>query len=469
MFENISDKFSNVFQKIRGRGKITESDLKSSLRDVRLALLDADVNYKVVKDFIFTVNQKALGKDILKSLTPDQHIIKIVNDELTELMGGESRGLELGGRPPWPIMLVGLQGSGKTTTAGKLALYLRKQGRSPYLVPADVARPAAIIQLTKLGEDLGVPVFPSTTEMTPVDIAGKALSAAGSAGCDTVIIDTAGRLSIDQQLMSELGEIKSVTRSVEVLLVADAMTGQEAVNIANDFNKKLDITGVILSKMEGDARGGAAMSIREITGKPIKFLGTGEKSDALEVFHPERMASLILGMGDVLSLIEKAQEVIDEKEAEKLARGLAKGRFTLDDFRNQMRNMRRMGSIEAILGMIPGLGKLKQLKNATPDTAEMTKITAIIDSMTVGERLDHTIIDSGRRRRIANGSGTTVADVNLLLKNFTEVLKIFRQTSRSGGLSALAGRVMGAMAPGGPAGPGRPQGGKGGGRGRGRR
>ncbi|MDR1051211.1 MAG: signal recognition particle protein [Deltaproteobacteria bacterium] len=469
MFENISDKFSNVFQKIRGRGKITESDLKSSLRDVRLALLDADVNYKVVKDFIFTVNQKALGKDILKSLTPDQHIIKIVNDELTELMGGESRGLELGGRPPWPIMLVGLQGSGKTTTAGKLALYLRKQGRSPYLVPADVARPAAIIQLTKLGEDLGVPVFPSTTEMTPVDIAEKALSAAGSAGCDTVIIDTAGRLSIDQQLMSELGEIKSVTRSVEVLLVADAMTGQEAVNIANDFNKKLDITGVILSKMEGDARGGAAMSIREITGKPIKFLGTGEKSDALEVFHPERMASLILGMGDVLSLIEKAQEVIDEKEAEKLALGLAKGRFTLDDFRNQMRNMRRMGSIDAILGMIPGLGKLRQLKNATPDTAEMTKITAIIDSMTVGERLDHTIIDSGRRRRIANGSGTTVADVNLLLKNFAEVLKIFRQTSRAGGMHALVGRVMGAMAPGAPAGPGRPQGGKGGGRGRGRR
>jgi signal recognition particle subunit SRP54 len=342
-------------------------------------------------------------------------------------------------------MLVGLQGSGKTTTAGKLALYLKKNGHHPYLVPADVARPAAIIQLTKLGQDLGVPVYPSTTEMTPVSIAQKSLAAAGEAGCDVILLDTAGRLSIDQALMTELSEIKSVTRSVEVLLVADAMTGQESVNIATDFNKRLNLTGVILTKMEGDARGGAAMSIRAVTDTPLKFIGVGEKLDALEPFHPERMASLILGMGDVLSLIEKAQEVITKEEADRLTNSVLKGNFTLDDFRKQMKNISKLGSMEAILGMIPGLGKLKQLKNSAPNPKEMAKITAIIDSMTLAERRNHTIIDNSRRRRIAKGSGTSINDVSQLLKNFNEVQKVFKISTKAGGMDALRRHFLGSV------------------------
>jgi signal recognition particle subunit SRP54 len=437
MFEKLTDKLSNAFSRLRGRGRLTEADLKEAFREVRLALLEADVNYKVVKEFLYTVNSKALGQEILKSLTPAQQVVKIVYDELAAMMGGAFEGLSLTGAPPWPIMLVGLQGSGKTTTAGKLALHLKKQGRNPYLVPADVARPAAILQLTRLGEELGVPVFPSTVDQRPVDIAKAALSAAGPAGADTIIIDTAGRLSIDDELMTELQAIKEATRSVEVLLVADAMTGQEAVNIASEFNRRLDLSGVILSKMEGDARGGAAMSIRAVTDKPLKFLGTGERLEALEPFHPDRLASLILGMGDVLSLIEKAQEVMDQEEAEAMAGRLVDGRFTLDDFRDQMVKMRKMGSVESILSMVPGLGKLKKLREAVPDERQMGRITAIIDSMTFEERQNRVAIDASRRRRIANGSGSTVNEVNQLLKNFAESTKMIRQATKVGGLDAM--------------------------------
>ncbi|MDR0355555.1 MAG: signal recognition particle protein [Deltaproteobacteria bacterium] len=439
MFEKITEKFSDVFSRLSGRVKITESDLKETLKEVRLALLEADVNYKVVKDFLNSVSQKALGREVSKNVATGQQIIKIVYDELTELMGGAEEGLNISsGRPPFPIMLVGLQGSGKTTTAGKLALHLRNKGRKPYLVPADVARPAAILQLTKLGNDLGVPVFPSTTDMTPVSIASQALAAAGQAGADVILIDTAGRLSIDQALMEELGEIKKVTRSVEVLLVADAMTGQEAVNIANDFNKRLELTGVVLTKMEGDARGGAAMSIREVTDTPIKFIGVGEKLEALETFHPDRMASLILGMGDVLSLMEKAQDVMDPEDANRL---LQNG-FTLDDFRKHIKAIQKIGTMESILGMIPGLGKLKKLKEAQPDPNELVKVTAIIDSMTLEERNKPAIIDSGRRRRIAQGSGTAVTDVNKVLKGFSEFNKLIKQSKRMGGIEALARRFL---------------------------
>ena len=435
MFERLSDKLSSALSKLRGKGKISQEDLKISLREVRLALLEADVNFKVVKDFLAKVEEKALGQEVETSLTPGQQIVKIVYDELTQMMGGEAKGLELVGKPP-VIMLVGLQGSGKTTTAGKLALYLKKQGHRPYLVPADVNRPAAITQLTRLGEDLEVPVYPSTTEMNPVEIAKNSLSAAGSAGCDVVLIDTAGRLSIDQPLMEELSRIKDVTRAGEILLVADAMTGQEAVNIAEAFNERLNLSGVILSKMEGDARGGAAMSIRAVTGKPLKFVGIGEKSDALEVFHPDRVASMILGMGDVLSLIEKAQEAVDEKEAREMAKKLQKGEFTLDDFKKQLSQIKSMGSLESILSMIPGFGKMKKMREAQPDEGELKKIEAIIDSMTKAERANHLMIDASRRKRIAKGSGRTVADVNQLLKNFTETKKMMQRFTK-GGMGAL--------------------------------
>jgi signal recognition particle subunit SRP54 len=442
MFDKLSEKLTQVFQKLTGRGRLSEGDLNEAMREVRRALLEADVNYKVVKDFLATVTEKALGQEILKSLSPGQQVIKIVNDELTAMMGGGHTGLDFSGRPPWPIMLVGLQGSGKTTTAGKLALYLKKQGKNPYLVPADVARPAAIIQLTRLGQELNVPVYPSTVEMRPVDIAKAALSAAGGAGADTVIIDTAGRLSIDQELMTELADIKAATLSREILLVADAMTGQEAVTIASDFNRFLDLSGVILSKMEGDARGGAAMSIRAVIDKPLKFIGVGEKLEALEPFHPDRIASLILGMGDVLTLIEKAQEQVDEEEAEKLAKKLEKGDFNLEDFRKQMVNLKKIGSVESILGMMPGLGRLKKMSQAQPSQKELTKLEAIINSMTFRERREAHIIDASRRRRIAMGSGTTVADVNKLLRNYGDMKKLIRNFNRGGFLDAIKSKLL---------------------------
>ncbi|MDR2935111.1 MAG: signal recognition particle protein [Candidatus Adiutrix sp.] len=432
MFDRLSDKLSAVFQKLAGRGKISEADLKSTLREVRLALLEADVNYKVVKDFLQAVETRALGAEILASLTAPQQVLKIVYEELRDLMGGSASGLDLGGRPPAPILLVGLQGSGKTTTAAKLAWHLKKGGRKPYLVPADVRRPAAILQLTRLGQEAEVPVFPSAQDMNPVDIAARALAAAAGEGRDVVIIDTAGRLTVDEELMAELGRLKAAVTPREILLVADAMTGQEAVTIAEAFNARLNLTGVILSKMEGDARGGAAMSIRAVVDRPLKFVGTGEKIDALDIFHPNRAASTILGLGDLESLIDKAREALDEEEARALARKMQKGEFTLADFQAQIRQIRNMGSLENLMGMIPGLGKLKKLKEARPDESELRKIEAIINSMTLGERANHLIIDAGRRRRIAKGSGTTVADVNQLLKNFAETRKMMQRFTKGG-------------------------------------
>lgn len=432
MFDRLADKLSDAFQRLRGRGKLTESDLKDALREIRLALLEADVNYKVVKDFLEAVRQRAVGREVMASLTPGQQVVKIVYEELTLLMGGQVQGLSLTGRSPWPVMLVGLQGSGKTTTCGKLALWLKKQGRRPFLVPADVNRPAAITQLTRLAEEVGVPVYPSVASQDPVEIAAKAMAEAGPRGCDVVLIDTAGRLAIDEPLMEELARIKAAVSPPEILFVADSMTGQEAVNIAQAFDRRLDLTGVVLTKTEGDARGGAAMSIKAVTGKPLKFMGVGEKLEALEPFHPDRVASLILGMGDVLSLIEKAQETVDAEEALKLAGKIKKGDFTLEDFRSQLNQLNKMGSLESILGLIPGLGKLKKLREAPPDAGEMKKIQAIIDSMTIEERRDHTILDASRRRRIARGSGSTVADVNQMIKNFVETKKMMRKFTKSG-------------------------------------
>jgi signal recognition particle subunit SRP54 len=436
VFDNLSEKLGETFRKLKGRGKLSEENIKEGLREVRLALLEADVNYKVVKDLIARIRERAVGQEVMASLTPGQQVVKIVNDELTEVMGGTFQHLDFSGRSPWTIMLVGLQGSGKTTTAGKLALYLKGQGKKPLLVPADVYRPAAIDQLTRLAEQVDVPVFPSTSHMDPVDIAAQAYQSAGERGCDTVILDTAGRLHIDETLMEELQSIKTRVRPNEILFVADAMTGQEAVNVASSFNERLDLTGVVLTKMEGDARGGAALSIKSVVERPLKFVGVGEKLDALEPFHPDRVASRILGMGDVLSLIEKAQETVDEKSALELARKLKRNEFTLEDFHKQIRQLKKMGSLESILGMIPGLGKLKKLKGMQPDEKELKKVEAIISSMTFEERHDHTILNASRRRRIARGSGTSVADVNALVKNFVQTKKMMKKFAK-GGLPSL--------------------------------
>jgi signal recognition particle subunit SRP54 len=432
MFESLSDKLDAVFKKLKGHGKLTEKNIEEGLKEVRLALLEADVHYRVAKDFIARVRERALGQTVLASLTPGQQVIKIVNEELTELMGSRQENLNLSGPSPVSVMLVGLQGSGKTTTAAKLAIFLRKQARKPYLVPADVYRPAAIDQLTKLGEQLGVPVFSSSTDMDPVEICREAQTTAHRIGCDTLLLDTAGRLHIDTELMDELRRIKAAVKPADILLVADAMTGQDAVNIAKSFDESLDIGGVVLTKMDGDARGGAALSIKSITGKPIKFIGVGEKLNALEPFHPDRLASNILGMGDVLTLIEKAQEAVDEKTAAELEKKLRKNQFTLDDFRDQMTQIRKMGSMGDILKMIPGMGKLKQLKNLEVDEKEFVRIEAIINSMTPRERRQHMIINGSRRRRIATGSGTRVQDVNQLLKNYTQLLKMLKKMNKGG-------------------------------------
>ncbi|MBW2264803.1 MAG: signal recognition particle protein [Deltaproteobacteria bacterium] len=432
MFESLTDKLNIAFKKLKGHGKLTEKNIDAGLKEVRIALLEADVNYKVVKQLLAAIRERALGQEVLASLTPGQQVVKIVNDELTLLMGDKHEVLRLVGKPA-SVMLVGLQGSGKTTTTGKLARFLLKeQNRRPYLVPADVYRPAAIDQLTKLGEKLNVPVFPSTDGLNPVDICRQAISQASNESCDTVLIDTAGRLHVDEFLMDELKQIKSVVQPSEILLVADAMTGQDAVNMAKAFDEALDIGGVILTKMEGDARGGAAISIQAITSKPIKFIGVGEKLDALEPFHPDRMASRILGMGDMLSLIEKAQSTVDEKKAQELEKKLRKNQFTLEDFRDQMAQVRKIGSIDEILSMIPGMGKLKQMKHLKVDEGEFVRIGAIIDSMTAQERRSHQIINASRRKRIAKGSGTTVQQVNQLLKNYVNVQKMIKKMSKGG-------------------------------------
>lgn len=433
MFENLSDKFQGVLRKLRGHGRITEGNVEGALNEVRLALLEADVNYKVVKDFVAAVKVKALGAEVLASLSPDQHFIKIVHEEMSKMMGEQARELSLDRKPPVAVMLVGLQGSGKTTSCGKLALHLQKRKRTPLLVPADVYRPAAIEQLKVLARQLELPSFDSRPDADPVDICREAMRSAELAGHDTVLLDTAGRLHIDAPLMEELSRIKAAVDPAEILLVADAMTGQDAVNVAKAFHEKLGLTGVVLTKMDGDARGGAALSIRAVTGAPVKFVGVGEKLDALEPFHPDRMASRILGMGDILTFVEKAQEQVDEKQAKELERKLRKNEFTLEDFRDQLLKLRKMGSMEDLLGMIPGVGgKMKQLQGAAPDEAELKKVVAIIDSMTARERRNAKLLNGSRRKRIAAGSGTTVQDVNRLMKNFQQAEEMIKRFSKGG-------------------------------------
>jgi signal recognition particle subunit SRP54 len=433
MFENLTDRLEGVFKKLRGHGRLTEENIEEAMREVRTALLEADVNLQVVKEFIASVTEKAVGKEVLTSLAPGQQVIKVVYEELVTLLGSEAEPLRLDGAQPVVIMMAGLQGSGKTTTSAKIARQLKEKGRKPFLVPADVYRPAAIEQLHVLGEQLDVPVFGSSADQSPVAIARQAVAEAEQQGHDTVIIDTAGRLHVDEQLMGELQEISSAVRLSEVLFVADAMTGQDAVTVADKFNTDLEITGVVLTKMEGDARGGAALSVKKITGKPIKFVGVGEALDALEVFHPDRTASRILGMGDVLSLIEKAEQIVDEKEAQKLAKKIRKNIFTLQDFLDQLQNIKKMGNIEQLMGMIPGINKIKQLQNApAPDEKEMAKTEAIILSMTKKERTNYKIINASRRQRIAKGSGTSVQEVNRVLKSYTTMLKMMKKMQGKG-------------------------------------
>ena len=443
MFDRLSDKLAQVFKKLKGRGHLTEAQVTEALREVRLALLEADVNYKVTKGFIEQIRERAVGEEVLRSLTPAQQVIKIVHEELTALLGGEAPKLDLSGRPPVAIMLVGLQGSGKTTTAAKIARRLKSQGRQPYLVPADVQRPAAIEQLKRLAADIQVGVYDTQPGQSPVAISEAAMEAAYSAGYDTVILDTAGRLHIDGPLMEEIKAIKGKVAPREILLVADAMTGQDAVAVAQSFDDLLKLTGVILTKVEGDARGGAALSMRAVIGKPIKFLGVGEKLDALEVFHPDRLASRILGMGDVLTLIEKAQETFDADQVKALEKKFRQDSFTLEDFRQQLLQIKKMGPLEGLLEMIPGLGKkMKALKGAKPDENELKRVEAIILSMTPAERHNSQIINGSRRRRIAKGSGTTVEDVNRLLKNFAatqKMIKIMGKAGKGGRMPNLPG------------------------------
>lgn len=440
MFENLSDKLASVFKNLKGHGKLSETNIEDALKEVRMALLEADVHYKVTKNFIAGVKERAIGQEVMQSLTPGQQVVKIVNECMTELMGESHSDLDLSGEKPVSVMLAGLQGSGKTTTAGKLALYIRKKGRHPFLVPADVYRPAAILQLKKVASQMGLPVFDSSPDMDPVDICQKARIAAQQQGCDVLIIDTAGRLHIDEDLMGELQRIKKALSPSDILLVADAMTGQDAVNIAGAFNDALDIGGVILTKMDGDARGGAALSIKAVTGKPIKFIGVGEKSTAFEAFHPDRMASRILGMGDVLSLVEKATEMVDAKKAAELEKKFRKNQFSLDDFKDQMVSIKKMGSIGDLLKMIPGVSNNKHFKNLEVDEREILRVEAIINSMTQEERKKHSIINGSRRKRIAMGSGTRVQDVNKLLKNYTQVMKMMQKFNK-GGMRSLRGML----------------------------
>ena len=435
MFQDLSDRLEGVFRKLRGRGKLTEKDVNDALREIRRALLEADVNYKVAKQFVDRVREKAVGQEVLKSVTPAQQVVKIVHDELTALMGGRESGLRFGNIPPTGIMLVGLQGSGKTTLAGKLARYLQKKGHRPLLVAADVRRPAAVKQLQVVGEAVGVPVF-AKEGADAVTVCVEAVAAARQGGRDVAIFDTAGRLHVDQELMQELAEIRDRVKPQEVLLVADAMTGQDAVNVAQEFLRHLDYDGIVLTKLDGDARGGAALSMRAVTGKPIKFVGVGEKFDALEKFHPDRMASRILGMGDVVTLVERAQQAVDEEKARKLEKRLRHSEFTLEDFLEQLQQIKKMGPLEEILGMIPGMSSRK-MRGLQVDDRALVRIEAIINSMTREERRRPQIIDGSRRRRIARGSGTSVQDVNRLLRDFESMRKMMRRFGRGKGLPGL--------------------------------
>ena len=427
-FESLSERLQNALKMFRGKGKLTEEDLKEPMREVRKALLEADVNFKVVKDFVATVKERALGQEIGEQLSAQQQIIKIVNEELVSLLGGNLTKITVAPKPPTIIMLVGLQGAGKTTTAGKLAAYYKKKHKKPIMVAGDIYRPAAITQLEVLGEQLGVPVFSMGDKVSPVEIAQRALEKARSLACDTIIIDTAGRLHINEELMNELKNIKGTVNPHEVLLVVDAMTGQDAVTVAESFNSQLGIDGLIVTKLDGDARGGAVLSVKAVTGKPVKMIGMGEKLEALEEFHPDRMASRILGMGDILTLVEKIQSTTDLAKALEMEKKLRKDEFTLEQFLDQMQQVKKLGSLDTILGLIPGMGGISQkLKEANVDEKEFDRIEAIIRSMTIKERRHPEIINGSRRKRIAMGSGMRVQDVNKLLKNFEESKKMMKR------------------------------------------
>lgn len=429
-FEGLTDRLQSTMQKIRGKGKVNEADVKEMMREVRIALLEADVNFKVVKDFIKRVSERAVGQEVLKSLTPGQQVIKVVKEELTELMGGDQSKIAVAGRPPTVIMMVGLQGAGKTTTTGKLANLLRKKhNRKPLLVAADIYRPAAIKQLETLGKQINMPVFSLGDQVSPVEIARQAIEKAKEEHHDYVLIDTAGRLHVDETLMGELKDIKELTKPDEIFLVVDAMTGQDAVNVAASFNEQLGLTGVVLTKLDGDTRGGAALSIRAVSQTPIKFVGMGEKLDALEAFHPDRMASRILGMGDVLTLIEKAQTNVDEEKAKELEQKIRTSSFTFDDFLEQLDQMRNMGPLDDLLKMLPGANKMKGIDKLSIDEKQIGHVEAIIRSMTKAEKEHPEIINAGRRKRIAKGSGRSIQEVNRLLKQFEDMKKMMKQVT----------------------------------------
>ena len=439
MFESLTDKLELTFKRLRGQGKITETNIDDALRDVRLALLEADVHLKVVKTFLDSVKTKAIGQQVLQSLTPEQQFIGVVRDELIQLLGGDYRELDLKTAPPAVIMLVGLQGSGKTTTLAKLARYLKKEKkRTPYLVPADIYRPAAIEQLKILGNELELPVYDSDPQLSAVAICQRALAEAKNKFCDVMLIDTAGRLHIDEELMQELAAIKDAVQPHQILFVADSMTGQDAVNQALGFDGKLGLSGIILTKLDGDARGGAALSIREMVGKPILFSGIGEKLDALEPFYPDRLASRILGMGDVLSLIDKVQQNVEQNEAERLQKAFQKQQFTLEEFQLQLQQIKRMGPVGGLLEMIPGGKKLASQVDAEKAEKELKRVEAIINSMTIQERRNPALLNGSRRRRIAQGSGTTVTDINRLMKQFLEMKKMMQRVSKLGVKSLLS-------------------------------
>jgi signal recognition particle subunit SRP54 len=434
MFENLSDKLQRVFKTLRGEGKLTAENMEAALREIRVALLEADVHFRVAKQFIEAVKEKAMGAEVLTALSPTQQVVKIVRDEMVKMLGTHQAKLRTANEPPTVMMIVGLQGSGKTTSTAKLARWLSKNGHSPIMVSVDVYRPAARKQLSVLAKDLKLPIYEGVPEETkPAELARSARKEATQTGRDVLLVDTAVRLHIDDELMTELTELKEQLSPAEILFVADAMTGQDAVKSADEFNKRLGITGTILTKMDGDARGGAALSIRAVTGQPLKFVGVGEKSDALEPFHPDRVAQRILGMGDVLSLIEKVEESIDQKSAEEMQRKLLDDDFTLADFRDQMGQLRKLGPLESILGMMPNIGPMKDLKNVKVDEKEITRLVAIIDSMTIRERANHMIINGARRRRIAKGSGTSVQEVNSLLKQYAQARKMMKSFTGGGG------------------------------------